>query len=237
MRWKSWPLRSMISWFPFWRDTQDLQSSRLSTKTRSSSVDLNQYIVVFKNPGLPIKVVANLSLLHHPIPMQFWSNPRLPFQEFVVMMQKDVADRIRLSPTPLMVLSPLQSSLLYDCWGVAFYCTSHRLCRHQTSTSPFVWLVRREQSSSSQGWRFLLLSSSKASFCPPSAKHFGTILDQFTLALDRSQAGSSSPSCSSVTSVRGELPGPRRLASLSRWPSRSIVIQKARLATYGLFVS
>ena len=57
-------------------------------------VDLNQYIAEFKNPDLPIKVVANLPYyITTPILMHLIES-KIPFQEFVVMMQKEVADRI-----------------------------------------------------------------------------------------------------------------------------------------------
>ena len=61
-------------------------------------VDLNQYIAEFKNPDLPIKVVANLPYyITTPILMHLIES-KIPFQEFVVMMQKEVADRISAQP-------------------------------------------------------------------------------------------------------------------------------------------
>ena len=61
-------------------------------------VDLNQYIAEFKNPELPIKVVANLPYyITTPILMHLIES-KIPFQEFVVMMQKEVADRISAEP-------------------------------------------------------------------------------------------------------------------------------------------
>ena len=61
-------------------------------------VDLNQYIAEFKNPDLPIKVVANLPYyITTPILMHLIES-KIPFQEFVVMMQKEVADRISAEP-------------------------------------------------------------------------------------------------------------------------------------------
>ena len=51
-------------------------------------VDLNQYIAEFKNPDLPIKVVANLPYyITTPILMHLIES-KIPFQEFVVMMTK-----------------------------------------------------------------------------------------------------------------------------------------------------
>ena len=76
-------------------------------------VDLNQYIAEFENPDLPIKVVANLPYyITTPILMHLIES-KIPFQEFVVMMQKRWQTASRLSPTPrLMVLYPLQSNTI-----------------------------------------------------------------------------------------------------------------------------
>ncbi|MDV4191737.1 16S rRNA (adenine(1518)-N(6)/adenine(1519)-N(6))-dimethyltransferase RsmA [Lactococcus lactis subsp. lactis] len=61
-------------------------------------VDLLSEIQKFKNPNLPIKVVANLPYyITTPILMHFIES-KIPFSEFVVMMQKEVADRIAASP-------------------------------------------------------------------------------------------------------------------------------------------
>ncbi len=61
-------------------------------------VDLAQYIQNFKNPELPIKVVANLPYyITTPILMHLIESG-IPFSEFVVMMQKEVADRISAQP-------------------------------------------------------------------------------------------------------------------------------------------
>ena len=61
-------------------------------------VDLSQYIQEFKNPDLPIKVVANLPYyITTPILMHLIESG-IPFQEFVVMMQREVADRISAAP-------------------------------------------------------------------------------------------------------------------------------------------
>ncbi|MDU4518295.1 MAG: rRNA adenine dimethyltransferase family protein, partial [Lactococcus lactis] len=57
-------------------------------------VDLLSEIQKFKNPNLPIKVVANLPYyITTPILMHLIES-KIPFSEFVVMMQKEVADRI-----------------------------------------------------------------------------------------------------------------------------------------------
>ena len=62
-------------------------------------VDLAQHIQNFKNPDLPIKVVANLPYyITTPILMHLIESG-IPFSEFVVMMQKEVADRISAQPS------------------------------------------------------------------------------------------------------------------------------------------
>ncbi|AUT04975.1 16S rRNA (adenine(1518)-N(6)/adenine(1519)-N(6))-dimethyltransferase [Streptococcus parauberis] len=60
--------------------------------------DLETQIKAFKNPELPIKVVANLPYyITTPILMHLIDS-KIPFQEFVVMMQREVADRISAEP-------------------------------------------------------------------------------------------------------------------------------------------
>ncbi|MFA9468273.1 16S rRNA (adenine(1518)-N(6)/adenine(1519)-N(6))-dimethyltransferase RsmA [Streptococcus sp. E24BD] len=62
------------------------------------TVDLQTQIKQFKNPDLPIKVVANLPYyITTPILMHL-IECKIPFAEFVVMMQKEVADRISAEP-------------------------------------------------------------------------------------------------------------------------------------------
>ena len=60
--------------------------------------DLQAHIQNFKNPELPIKVVANLPYyITTPILMHLIES-KIPFSEFVVMMKKEVADRISAQP-------------------------------------------------------------------------------------------------------------------------------------------
>lgn len=60
--------------------------------------DLQIQIQAFKNPDLPIKVVANLPYyITTPILMHLIEG-KIPFAEFVVMMQREVADRISAMP-------------------------------------------------------------------------------------------------------------------------------------------
>ncbi|HHV3522797.1 TPA: 16S rRNA (adenine(1518)-N(6)/adenine(1519)-N(6))-dimethyltransferase RsmA [Streptococcus agalactiae] len=60
--------------------------------------DLQTQIQAFKNPDLPIKVVANLPYyITTPILIHLIES-KIPFAEFVVMIQKEVADRISAMP-------------------------------------------------------------------------------------------------------------------------------------------
>lgn len=60
--------------------------------------DLQTQIQAFKNPDLPIKVVANLPYyITTPILMHLIEG-KIPFAEFVVMIQREVADRISAMP-------------------------------------------------------------------------------------------------------------------------------------------
>ena len=60
--------------------------------------DLQTRIKEFANPDLPIKVVANLPYyITTPILMHLIES-KIPFSEFVVMMQREVADRISAEP-------------------------------------------------------------------------------------------------------------------------------------------
>ncbi|HEO3001522.1 TPA: 16S rRNA (adenine(1518)-N(6)/adenine(1519)-N(6))-dimethyltransferase RsmA [Streptococcus agalactiae] len=60
--------------------------------------DLQTQIQAFKNSDLPIKVVANLPYyITTPILMHLIES-KIPFAEFVVMIQKEVADRISAMP-------------------------------------------------------------------------------------------------------------------------------------------
>ncbi|HEL0422660.1 TPA: 16S rRNA (adenine(1518)-N(6)/adenine(1519)-N(6))-dimethyltransferase RsmA [Streptococcus equi subsp. zooepidemicus] len=66
---------------------QDILKANLQTQLKQ-----------FSNPDLPIKVVANLPYyITTPILMHLIES-KVPFQEFVVMMQREVADRISAEP-------------------------------------------------------------------------------------------------------------------------------------------
>ena len=83
--------------------------------------DLQARIKEFANPNLPIKVVANLPYyITTPILMHLIESG-IPFSEFVVMMQREVADRISAQP------NSKSYAVLYDRQG-RFYRTTNSLC-------------------------------------------------------------------------------------------------------------
>ena len=91
-------------------------------------VDLAQHIQNFKNPDLPIKVVANLPYyITTPILMHLIESG-IPFSEFVVMMQKEVADRISAQPNTKAYGSLSIAVQYYMTAKVAFYRASYGLC-------------------------------------------------------------------------------------------------------------
>ncbi|HEL0763914.1 TPA: 16S rRNA (adenine(1518)-N(6)/adenine(1519)-N(6))-dimethyltransferase RsmA [Streptococcus equi subsp. zooepidemicus] len=60
--------------------------------------DLQTQLKQFSNPDLPIKVVANLPYYITTPILTHLIESKIPFQEFVVMMQREVADRISAEP-------------------------------------------------------------------------------------------------------------------------------------------
>ena len=86
--------------------------------------DLQTRVKEFENPDLPIKVVANLPYyITTPILMHLIES-KIPFSEFVVMMQKEVADRISAEGLWFVIH---RCAILYDCQG-GIRCPSYSFC-------------------------------------------------------------------------------------------------------------
>ena len=91
-------MKLTIVWYRFLADTLRDFDNVTVVNEDILKVDLAQHIQNFKNPDLPIKVVANLPYyITTPILMHLIESG-IPFSEFVVMMQKEVADRISAEP-------------------------------------------------------------------------------------------------------------------------------------------
>lgn len=108
-------------------------------------VDLSQYVKEFKNPDLPIKVVANLPYyITTPILMHLIESG-IPFSEFVVMMQKEVADRISAEPKTKAYGSLSIAVQYYMTAKVAFVVPRTVFVPAPNVDSAILKMVRRQQ--------------------------------------------------------------------------------------------
>ena len=127
-------------------------------------VDLAQYIAEFKNPDLPIKVVANLPYyITTPILMHLIESG-IPFSEFVVMMQREVADRISAQPNTKAYGSLSIAVQYYMTAKVAFIVPRTVFVPAPNVDSAILKMVRRDQPAVSVQDEKFFFKVSKASF-------------------------------------------------------------------------
>ena len=179
-------------------------------------VDLVQHIQNFKNPDLPIKVVANLPYyITTPILMHLIESG-IPFSEFVVMMQKEVADRISAQPNTKAYGSLSIAVQYYMTAKVAFIVPRTVFVPAPNVDSAILKMVRRPEPAVAVEDESFFFKISKASFTHRRKTlwnnltgYFGKteeVKDKLTKALD--QAGLS-------PSVRGEALSLEEFASLA----------------------
>ena len=179
-------------------------------------VDLAQHIQHFKNPDLPIKVVANLPYyITTPILMHLIESG-IPFSEFVVMMQKEVADRISAQPNTKAYGSLSIAVQYYMTAKVAFIVPRTVFVPAPNVDSAILKMVRRPEPAVAVEDETFFFKVSKASFTHRRKTlwnnltgYFGKteeIKDKLTKALD--QAGL-------APSVRGEALSLAEFASLA----------------------
>ena len=179
-------------------------------------VDLAQHIQNFKNPDLPIKVVANLPYyITTPILMHLIESG-IPFSEFVVMMQKEVADRISAKPNTKAYGSLSIAVQYYMTAKVAFIVPRTVFVPAPNVDSAILKMVRRPEPAVAVEDESFFFKISKASFTHRRKTlwnnltgYFGKteeVKDKLTKALD--QAGLS-------PSVRGEALSLTEFASLA----------------------
>ena len=179
-------------------------------------VDLAQHIQNFKNPDLPIKVVANLPYyITTPILMHLIESG-IPFSEFVVMMQKEVADRISAKPNTKAYGSLSIAVQYYMTAKVAFIVPRTVFVPAPNVDSAILKMVRRPEPAVAVEDESFFFKVSKASFTHRRKTlwnnltgYFGKteeIKDKLTKALN--QEGLS-------PSVRGEALGLEEFASLA----------------------
>lgn len=107
--------------------------------------DLQSRIKEFANPDLPIKVVANLPYyITTPILMHLIES-KIPFAEFVVMMQKEVADRISAEPNTKAYGSLSIAVQYYMTAKVAFVVPRTVFVPAPNVDSAILKMIRREQ--------------------------------------------------------------------------------------------
>ena len=127
-------------------------------------VDLAQYIAEFKNPDLPIKVVANLPYyITTPILMHLIESG-IPFSEFVVMMQREVADRISAQPNTKAYGSLSIAVQYYMTAKVAFIVPRKVFVPAPNVDSAILKMVRRERPAVEVQDEKFFFKVSKASF-------------------------------------------------------------------------
>ena len=127
-------------------------------------VNLAQYIAEFKNPDLPIKVVANLPYyITTPILMHLIESG-IPFSEFVVMMQREVADRISAQPNTKAYGSLSIAVQYYMTAKVAFIVPRTVFVPAPNVDSAILKMVRREQPAVEVQDEKFFFKVSKASF-------------------------------------------------------------------------
>ncbi len=127
-------------------------------------VDLAQYIAELKNPDLPIKVVANLPYyITTPILMHLIESG-IPFSEFVVMMQKEVADRISAQPNTKAYGSLSIAVQYYMTAKVAFIVPRTVFVPVPNVDSAILKMVRRDQPAVEVQDEKFFFKVSKASF-------------------------------------------------------------------------
>ena len=179
-------------------------------------VDLAQYIQNFKNPDLPIKVVANLPYyITTPILMHLIESG-IPFSEFVVMMQKEVADRISAQPNTKAYGSLSIAVQYYMTAKVAFIVPRTVFVPAPNVDSAILKMVRRPEPAVAVEDESFFFKVSKASFTHRRKTLWNNLTGYFgkteevkgklTKALD--QAGLS-------PSVRGEALSLEEFASLA----------------------
>ena len=179
-------------------------------------VDLAQHIQNFKNPDLPIKVVANLPYyITTPILMHLIESG-IPFSEFVVMMQKEVADRISAQPNTKAYGSLSIAVQYYMTAKVAFIVPRTVFVPAPNVDSAILKMVRRPEPAVAVEDESFFFKISKASFTHRRKTlwnnltgYFGKteeVKDKLTKALD--QTGLS-------PSVRGEALSLAEFASLA----------------------
>ena len=126
--------------------------------------DLQTRIKEFANPDLPINVVANLPYYITTPILMYLIESKIPFSEFVVMMQREVADRISAEPNTKAYGSLSIAVQYYMTAKVAFIVPRTVFVPAPNVDSAILKMVRREQPLVSVKDEDFFFRVSKASF-------------------------------------------------------------------------
>ena len=178
--------------------------------------DLQVRIKEFANPNLPIKVVANLPYyITTPILMHLIESG-IPFSEFVVMMQREVADRISAQPNSKSYGSLSIAVQYYMTAKVAFIVPRTVFVPAPNVDSAILKMVRRDQPAVGVKDEAFFFKVSKASFTHRRKTLWNNLTSYFGKSNEvKTKLESALDNAELSPSVRGEALGLQEFARLA----------------------
>ena len=178
--------------------------------------DLQARIKEFANPNLPIKVVANLPYyITTPILMHLIESG-IPFSEFVVMMQREVADRISAQPNSKSYGSLSIAVQYYMTAKVAFIVPRTVFVPAPNVDSAILKMVRRDQPAVGVKDEAFFFKVSKASFTHRRKTLWNNLTSYFGRSNEvKTKLESALDNAELSPSVRGEALGLQEFARLA----------------------
>ena len=178
--------------------------------------DLQARIKEFANPNLPIKVVANLPYyITTPILMHLIESG-IPFSEFVVMMQREVADRISAQPNSKSYGSLSIAVQYYMTAKVAFIVPRTVFVPAPNVDSAILKMVRRDQPAVGVKDEAFFFKVSKASFTHRRKTLWNNLTSYFGKSNEvKTKLESALDNAELSPSVRGEALGLQEFARLA----------------------
>ena len=178
--------------------------------------DVQARIKEFANPNLPIKVVANLPYyITTPILMHLIESG-IPFSEFVVMMQREVADRISAQPNSKSYGSLSIAVQYYMTAKVAFIVPRTVFVPAPNVDSAILKMVRRDQPAVGVKDEAFFFKVSKASFTHRRKTLWNNLTSYFGKSNEvKTKLESALDNAELSPSVRGEALGLQEFARLA----------------------
>lgn len=178
--------------------------------------DLQARIKEFANPNLPIKVVANLPYyITTPILMHLIESG-IPFSEFVVMMQREVADRISAQPNSKSYGSLSIAVQYYMTAKIAFIVPRTVFVPAPNVDSAILKMVRRDQPAVGVKDEAFFFKVSKASFTHRRKTLWNNLTSYFGKSNEvKTKLESALDNAELSPSVRGEALGLQEFARLA----------------------